>query len=249
MSALAGKAALVTGASLGIGAAIARRLAAEGAAVVVNYARSQAPAEALVKEIEAAGGRAVAVKADLRNAADLARLVQTTVDVFGRLDVLVNNAGVYEFSPIDSVTEEHIDQQFSLNVKSLLLATREAVKHFGDNGGSVINISSVVATGAVPNGSVYSATKAAVDSITRTLAAELGPRGILVNSVSPGPTVTEGFQTMDSTGDIGRTYAAQTPLRRLGTPEDIANVVAFLASPDAGWITGQVLTASGGMRV
>jgi 3-oxoacyl-[acyl-carrier protein] reductase len=248
MSTLSGKVALVTGASLGIGAAIARRLAAQGAAVVVNYARSQAPAEALVNEIEAAGGRAVAIKADLRDAADLARLFQTAVDVFGRLDVLVNNAGVYEFSPIESVTEEHIDQQFSLNVKSLVLATREAVKRFGDNGGSVINISSVVATGAIPNGSVYSATKAAVDAITRTLAAELGPRRILVNSVSPGPTLTEGFQTMDSTGDIAKTFAVQTPLRRLGTPDDIANVVAFLASPDAGWITGQILTASGGMR-
>ena len=248
MSTLSGKVALVTGASLGIGAAIARRLAAQGAAVVVNYARSQAPAEALVNEIEAAGGRAVAVKADLRDAADLARLFQTAVDVFGRLDVLVNNAGVYEFSPIESVTEEHIDQQFSLNVKSLVLATREAVKRFGDNGGSVINISSVVATGAIPNGSVYSATKAAVDAITRTLAAELGPRRILVNSVSPGPALTEGSETMDATGDIAKTFAVQILLRRLGTPDDIANVVAFLASPDAGWITGQILTASGGMR-
>ncbi|WP_321470059.1 glucose 1-dehydrogenase [uncultured Paludibaculum sp.] len=248
MPTLTGKTAIVTGASLGIGAAIARKLAAEGASVAVNYARSKAQAETVVDEIRKAGGKAIAVQADLRDAAQITKLFDETVKAFGKVDVLVNNAGQYEFQPLAEVTEEHIDKHFDLNVKSLILATKEAVKVFGDNGGNIINISSIVAQGAVPNGSVYSATKAAVDSLTRSWAAELGPKKIIVNAVSPGATVTEGVQTMDPQGAMFNQFIAKTPFGRLGQPDDIANVVAFLAGSQAAWITGEALSVSGGLR-
>lgn len=248
MPTLTGKTAIVTGASLGIGAAIARKLAAEGASVVVNYARSQAQAQTVVDEIRQAGGKAIAVQADLRDAGQIQKLFDAAVKAFGKVDVLVNNAGQYEFQPLEAVTEEHIDKHFDLNVKSLILATKEAVKVFGDNGGNIINISSIVAQGAVPNGSVYSATKAAVDSLTRSWAAELGPKKIIVNAVSPGATVTEGFQTLDPNGDVAKHYGGLTPFGRLGKPEEIANVVAFLSSNEASWVTGEALSVSGGLR-
>lgn len=248
MPTLTGKTAIVTGASLGIGAAIARKLAAEGASVVVNYARSQAQAQTVVDEIRQAGGKAIAVQADLRDAAQIQNLFDAAVKAFGKVDVLVNNAGQYEFQPLEAVTEEHIDKHFDLNVKSLILATKEAVKVFGDNGGNIINISSVVATGAVPNGSVYSATKAAVDSLTRSWAAELGPKKIIVNAVSPGATVTEGFNTLDPNGETAKALGGRTPFGRLGKPEEIANVVAFLSSDEASWVTGEALAVSGGLR-
>lgn len=248
MPTLTGKTAIVTGASLGIGAAIARKLAAEGASVVVNYARSQAQASKLVDEIRKAGGKAIAVQADLRDEAQIKKLFDEAVKAYGKVDVLVNNAGQYEFLPLDAVTGKHIDWHFDLNVKSLILATKEAVKLFGDNGGNIINISSIAGTGAVPNGSVYSATKAAVDSLTRSLAAELGPKKIIVNAVSPGATVTEGVHTMDPQGEMFKGLAARTPFGRPGQPEEIANVVAFLAGSEAAWITGEVVSVSGGLR-
>jgi 3-oxoacyl-[acyl-carrier protein] reductase len=249
MAKLAGKVAIVTGASKGIGAAIAEELASQGASVAVNYASSKQGADRVVAKIAAAGGKAVAVHANLADPADVPRLFAETKQAFGQVDILVNNAGVYEFAPLAEITPEHYRKQFDLNVLGLILASQEAAKHFGDRGGSIVNISSVVAEAAIPNSTVYSATKAAVNSITKVLAAELGPRKIRVNSVNPGMVETEGTHTAGITeSDFRKQVEATTPLGRIGQPQDIAPAVAFLASPDAAWITGQTLYISGGNR-
>jgi 3-oxoacyl-[acyl-carrier protein] reductase len=241
--------AVVTGASKGIGAAIAEYLAAAGAAVVVNYASSRAGAEAVVQRIRQAGGKSVAVQADVSKPDDIRRLFAETKKAFGKLDLLVNNAGVYEFAPLEAISAEHFHKHFDLNVLGLLLTTQEAVKHFGPSGGSIVNISSVAATSALPNASVYSGTKAAVDAITRSLAQELGPRKIRVNAVSPGMVETEGLHTAGMAGgDFQRQFEAQAPLGRIGQPQDIAPAVVFLASPESAWITGENLYVSGGLR-
>jgi 3-oxoacyl-[acyl-carrier protein] reductase len=246
---LAGKVALVTGASKGIGAEIARRLAADGAAVVVNYASSKAGADKVVADIAKAGGKAVAVQADASKEAEVLRMFAEAKQAFGRVDILVNNAGVYQFAPIEEMTEAQYRRMFDLNVLGLLLTTREAVKQFGPDGGAIINIGSVAATSAPPTGAVYSATKAAVDTITMCLAKELGPRRIRVNAVNPGMVVTEGTHAQ-GIPDSGwaKQVEAETPLRRLGQPDDIAPVVAFIASDDAKWVTGQTIVVSGGAR-
>lgn len=246
---LAGRVAVVTGASKGIGASIAEHLAAEGAAVVVNYASSMGGAERVVAKIVEQGGRAVAVQADVSQPADIERLFAETKQAFGKLDILVNNAGIYEFAPIEDVTPEHFHKQFNLNVLGLLLTTREAVKHFGADGGSIVNVSSVVATLAPPNTAVYSATKAAVNAVTRSLGQELGSRKIRVNAVNPGMIETEGTHGAGITeSDFRKQVEAQTPLGRIGQPQDIAPAVVFLASSDSGWLTGETLYISGGMR-
>ncbi len=246
-SKLSGKVAVVTGASKGIGAAIARHLADEGAAVVVNYSLSKAGADRVVSEITANGGRAIAVQANVSNKADIQRLFAATKREFGVLDILVNNAGIYENLPLESVTEEHFHKQFDLNVLGLLLTTQEGVRHFGPAGGSVINVSSVVSSLCPANASVYSATKAAVDAVTRSLAKELGPRNIRVNSINPGLVETEGLH---STGIIasGPSLAAAAPLGRIGQPRDIAPGVVFLASSDSGWMTGETFYITGGLH-
>lgn len=245
---LKGKVAVVTGASKGIGAAIAVHLAAEGAAVVVNYASSKQGAERVVSQITGKGGKALAVQADVSNIGDIQRLFAETKKAFGRLDVLVNNAGLYEFAPIEAITPEHFHKLFDLNVLGLILTTQEALKLLGP-GGSIINISSVVATAAPPATAVYSATKAAVDAITRSLAKELGPRQIRVNSINPGMVETEGVQAAGlSSGDFRKQIEAQTPLGRIGQPQDIGPAAVFLASDEAGWITGETLYIAGGNR-
>ena len=245
---LAGKVAVVTGASKGIGAAIAKDLAAEGASVVVNYASSKAGADQVVTEIVAGGGKAVAVQADVAKKADIERLFAETKKAYGKLDVLVNNAGIYEFSPLEQVTEEHFHKQFNLNVLGLLLTTQEALKQFpGTN--SVINVGSVVGTSAVPTGSVYSATKAAVHAITQSLAKELGGRKIRVNTISPGMIETEGFHAAGiAKSDFQTMVEKQTPMGRIGQPDEIATVATFLASSDSGWITGENFHVAGGFR-
>ena len=247
---LQGKIAVVTGASKGIGAEIARRLAADGAAVVVNYSSSRDGADKVVADITKAGGRAVAVQANVANPDDVKRLFAETDKAFGgKLDILVNNAGVYDFAPLAEVTPEHFHKQFDLNVLGLILATKEAAKRFGTDGGSVINISSVVSRAAPPSGSVYSATKAAVDAITRSLSQELGPRKIRVNSLNPGMVATEGTHGSGIVGgDFEKQYLAGAPLGRIGQPRDISGVAAFLASSDADWITGETFYVSGGYR-
>jgi 3-oxoacyl-[acyl-carrier protein] reductase len=246
---LEGKVAVVTGASKGIGAAIAKQLAAEGAAVVVNYASSKSGADAVVDEIKSGGGRAVAVKADLAQARDIERLFAETDRAYGRLDILVNNAGIYEFAPLEEVTEAHFQKQFQLNVLGLILATQAAVKRFGSAGGSIINISSVVSTYGVPNGAVYSGTKGAVDAITRSLAKELGPRKIRVNSINPGMVETEGVHAAGfSEGEMRKGIEAQTPLGRIGQTQDIAPAAVYLASAESGWVTGESFFISGGLR-
>jgi len=248
MSKLKGKVAVVSGASKGIGAAIAEELAKEGAAVVVNYAASAEKAEAVVARIQAAGGQAKAVRADLSDPAEARRLIEATTSAFGRIDILVNNAGVYEFHALPEITEEHFDHIFDLNVKGLLFATQAAANAFGARGGTIINISSVASLSAMPGTSVYSATKAAVDSLTRTLAAELGPRKILVNAILPGPVETDGTQSLAEWDEIRTQMVPRTPLGRVGQPLDIAKVASFLASDEAGWITGQVIPVAGGLR-
>lgn len=249
MPKLAGKVALVTGASKGIGAAIAKELAAEGASVVVNYSSSKAGADKVVSEITAQGGEAIAVGANVADPTDVVKLFAEAKKAYGKLDVLVNNAGIYEFASIEAITPEHFHKQFNLNVLGLLLATQEAVKLFGDGGGSVINISSIVSTTALPQTAVYSATKASVDAITRSLAKELGPRGIRVNSVNPGMIETEGTQAASITAhdsEFRKITEAQTPLGRIGQPQDVGPVVAFLASSDSGWVTGDAIRVGGG---
>jgi len=248
MSKLNEKVAIVTGASKGIGAAIAKHLAAEGAAVVVNYSSGKEGADLVVAEIRGKGGKAVAVQANLAKKPDIDRLFAETQKAFGRLDILVNNAGVYEFAPLQAVTEEHFHKQFNLNVLGLLLASQKAAELFGDRGGSIINISSVVGVSPIANGSVYSATKAAVDAITKSLSKELGPKKIRVNSLNPGMVETEGARTAGVIGsDLQKMVESQTPLGRIGQPNDIATIAVFLASNDSGWVTGQTLLASGGM--
>ena len=245
---LRGKVAIVTGASKGIGASIARHLAQEGAAVVVNYATSRAGADRVVADIAGAGGKAVAVQADVAKKAEIQRLFAEAKKAFGTIDILVNNAGIYEFLPLEDVTEDHFHKQFNLNVLGLILASQEAVKHFSPrDGGSIVNISSVASTYTPPNSAVYAATKAAVDAVTRTLAKELGPRGIRVNAVNPGMVETEG--AVEFTNSEFRTQIeSQTPLGRIGQPGDIAPAVVFLASPDSGWISGETLVIAGGLR-
>jgi 3-oxoacyl-[acyl-carrier protein] reductase len=246
---LAGKVAVVTGASKGIGASIAQHLAAEGAAVVVNYASSKAGADKVVSEITAQGGKAIAVQANVAKKSEIERLFAATKKAFGKLDILVNNAGIYEFAPLENITEEHFHKQFDLNVLGLILATQEAVKHFSPAGGSIINISSLVSTMAFPNAAVYSATKGAVDAATRSLARELGPRKIRVNAINPGMVETEGVHAAGiAESDMRKQVEAQTPLGRIGQPQDIATAAVFLASSDSAWITGETLVISGGFR-
>ncbi|MFO0875298.1 MAG: glucose 1-dehydrogenase [Phycisphaerales bacterium] len=246
---LEGKVAIVTGASKGIGASIATHLAAEGAAVTVNYASSKEGADRVVAEIVGQGGKAIAVQANVAKQADIQRLFAETGKAFGRLDILINNAGVYEFLPIEQVTTEHFHRMFDLNVLGLVLATQEAIKHFGPSGGSVVNVSSLAAALAPPTTSVYSATKAAVNAVTRSLAQELGARKIRVNAVNPGMVETEGVHSAGITeSDFRRHVEAQTPLGRIGQPKDVAPAVVFLASDDAEWITGETLYISGGMH-
>lgn len=246
---LAGKVALVTGASKGIGASIAKHLAAAGAAVVVNYSSSQAGADRVVAEIVSKGGKAIAVQANLSQQSDIQRLFAETKRAFGTLDVLVNNAGIYEFSPLETIMTEHFYKMFDLNVLGLLLASQEALKLFGPAGGNIINISSVVATAAPPNTAVYSATKAAVDAVTRSLAKELGPRHIRVNAINPGMVETEGVHSAGiAESDFRKQVEAQTPLGRIGQPHDIAGAAVFLASDDSAWITGETLHIAGGFR-
>ena len=249
MGKLSGKIAVVTGASKGIGAGIAKELAAQGASVVVNYASSKEGADKVVAEIVAAGGKAVAIGGSVAQSAEIDSLFAAAKDAFGKVDILVNNAGVYGFSPLESITEEEIDRQYDVNVKGLLLATRAAVALFPAAGGSIINIGSVVSEQGNPGAAIYSGTKGAVDSITRTLAKELGPKNIRVNSVNPGITVTEGVQSAGFLGGpMEQQMVQQTPLGRIGQPGDIAPVVAFLASDDAHWITGSLLQVAGGLR-
>ena len=248
MAKLTGKVAIVTGASKGIGAEIARELAKDGAAVIANYASSSQQAEELVAGIRSAGGKARAVRADVSKPAEARELVSAAVSEFGRLDILVNNAGVYDFLPLEQITEAHFDRMFGLNVKGLLFATQAATAAMDGHEGWVINIGSVASISAPPGGSVYSASKGAVDVITRSLAAELAPRKILVNSVLPGPVETEGNRSMADAEQVNAMLVARTPLGRIGQPRDIAPVVSFLVSPEAGWITGQIIQVAGGFR-
>lgn len=246
---LSGKVAVVTGASKGIGAAIAQQLAAEGAAVVVNYASSKAGADKVVAAIASAGGRAVAVQADVAKQTDIDRLFTETKKAFGRLDILVNNAGIYEFAPLDNITAEHFHRQFNLNVLGLILAAQAAARHFDATGGSIVNISSIVSTLAFPNAAVYSGTKGAVDAITRSLASELGPRKIRVNAIRPGMVETEGTHAAGiEESESKKQVLAITPLGRLGQPNDIAGAAVFLASADSSWISGETLVIAGGLR-
>jgi 3-oxoacyl-[acyl-carrier protein] reductase len=249
MSDLKGKVAVVTGASKGIGAGIAKSLAGAGAAVVVNYASSKEGADRVVAEIKAKGGKAIAVKGDVAKSADVRHLFEETRKAFGAVDVLVNNAGIYKFQPLAEVTEDDFHRQFNINVLGTLLATQEAAKHFGPNGGSVINVSSVASEDNVATASVYSATKGAVDTLSRVLAAELGPRNIRVNVLAPGGVETEGTHAAGVIGsDFEKAIIARTPLGRFGQPDDIARVAVFLASDDSRWLTGERLRASGGYR-
>jgi 3-oxoacyl-[acyl-carrier protein] reductase len=247
MDQLTGKVAIVTGASKGIGAGIAQALAAAGAAVVVNYASSRDGANRVVAEIAGKGGKAVAVKADVSKANDVRRLFDETKKAFGSLDVLVNNAGIYRFAPLEDVTEDEFHREFNTNVLGVLLATKEAMKHFGPDGGSVINISSIASTSPTPSAVVYSATKGAVDTITRVLAKELGPKKIRVNAINPGGVETEGTHSMGVIGsDFEKQMVSRTALGRLGQPDDIAPVAVFLASAASGWMTGETIAVGGG---
>jgi 3-oxoacyl-[acyl-carrier protein] reductase len=244
---LSGKIALVTGASKGIGAAIARELAARGAAVAVNYSGSKAGAEKVVAEIKAAGGKAIAVQANVGDAASIRPLIDAVATQLGPIDILVNNAGIYEFGPLEAITPEHFHKQFNVNVLGLLLVTQAAVPRFNPAGGSIINIGSVVGRMAFPNAAVYSATKGAVDSITVSLSKELGARKIRVNALNPGMVETEGVHAAGIIGtDFEKNAAAETPLGRIGQPGDVATAAAFLASTDSGWLSGQTIYASGG---
>jgi len=246
---LNGKVAVVTGASRGIGAGIAKHLAAEGAAVVVNYASSKEGADRVVDEISKRGAKAIAVQADVAKKKDIERLFAETKKAFGKVDILVNNAGVYDFKPLEEVTESEFHREFNTNVLGLLLATQEAVKHFGAEGGNVINVSSVASSVTPPNSAIYTGTKGAVDAITQALAKELGPRKIRINAVNPGGVETEGFHALGFSGsDFEKQMIAQTPLGRLGQPQDVAPVVAFLASSEAEWITGETIRVAGGFR-
>ncbi|MFZ0519076.1 MAG: glucose 1-dehydrogenase [Acidobacteriaceae bacterium] len=249
MSKLKNKVAVVTGASKGIGAAIAKALAAEGASVVVNYSSSKEGADRVVADIAAKGGKAVAVQGDVSKSKDVERIFAETKKQFGSLDVLVNNAGIYEFSPIGEVTEDKFHRLFNTNVLGLLLASQQAANLFGPEGGSIINIGSVVSRITPPGSSIYSATKSAVDAVTGALARELGPKKIRVNSINPGMVETEGVHSAGFIGsDFEKGAVAQTPLGRIAQPDDIAPLAVFLASSDSGWLTGETILASGGLR-
>lgn len=246
---LNGKIAIVTGASKGIGAGIAKEFAQAGASVVVNYASAKHDADRVVEEITKRGGKAVAIQGNVTKKAEVDRLFAETEKAFGKIDILVNNAGVYEWVPLEEVTEQQFHKMFDTNVLGMLLVTQEALKHFKPGGGSIVNISSLVSSLTPPTAVVYNATKGAVDAITRTLAKELGPRGIRVNSLNPGVVVTEGVIAGGfSEGDFRKTVESQTPLGRIGQPEDIAPAAVFFASDDSQWITGETLIIAGGMR-
>jgi 3-oxoacyl-[acyl-carrier protein] reductase len=247
MSDLMGKVAVVTGASKGIGASIAKELAAAGASVVVNYASAKDDAERVVAAIKQKGGQAVAIQGDVSKEADVKRLFAETKQAFGAVDVLVNNAGVYAFHPIEEVTEAEYRREFDINVLGPLLATKEAVAHFNGKGGSVINVSSLASTKGIPTSAVYSGTKGALDAVTRVLAAELGPRNIRVNTLAPGGVDTEGTRTLGMIGsDMEKQFVAATPLGRIGQPDDIGKIAVFLASDQSGWVTGERIVAAGG---
>ena len=249
MSKLTGKVAVVTGASKGIGAGIAKGLAAEGASVVVNYSSSKAGADKVVADITAKGGKAIAVQGSVAKAADVEKIFSETKKAYGKLDILVNNAGVYEFAPLEQISEDHYSRIFNTNVLGLLLTTQEAVKLIGPEGGSIINIGSVVSTITPPGSSVYTATKASVDAITRVLAKELGPKKIRVNALNPGMIETEGTHAAGFIGsDFQKGIEAQAPLGRIGQVQDVTPVAVFLASNDSGWLTGELVSVSGGHR-
>ena len=246
---LNGKVAVVTGASKGIGAGIAKEFAAEGAAVVVNYASAKSDADKIVDEISKAGGKAVALQANVAKKSEVQRLFTETEKAFGKIDILVNNAGVYEFVPLEEVTEQQFHRMFDTNVLGLLFTTQEALKHFNATGGSIINIGSLASTLTPPTGVVYNATKGAVDAITRTLAKELGQRKIRVNSINPGMVITEGSVAGGYTeGDMRKMFESQTPLGRVGEPKDIAPAAIFFASDESSWVTGETLLIAGGLR-
>jgi len=248
MSKLTGKVAVVTGASKGIGAAIAKSLAAEGASVVVNYSSSKSGARTVVDSITAAGGKAVAVGGDVSKAAEAQGIIDAAIKNYGRLDILVNNSGVYEFDPIEAITEAKFHRMFNINVLGLLLTTQAALKHISE-GGSIINIGSVVSRITPPTSAIYTGTKGAVDAITGVLARELGPKKIRVNAINPGMVETEGVQAAGFLeSDFEKATVAQTPLGRVGQPGDIASVAVFLASDDSGWLTGEHILAGGGLR-
>jgi 3-oxoacyl-[acyl-carrier protein] reductase len=249
MGKLTDQVAVVTGASKGIGAGIAKALAAEGASVVVNYSSSKSGADKVVADITSKGGKAIAVQADVSKQVEITRLFAETKKAYGRLDVLVNNAGIYDFAPLEAVTEDSFHKQFNLNGLGLILSSQAAVKDFGPAGGNIINISSVVSTITPANTSVYSATKGAVDAVTQSLAKELGPRKIRVNSINPGLVITEGVQGAGFEGsDFQKDFEAKAPLGRVGLPNDIAPAAVFLASNDSAWMTGETLVISGGTR-
>jgi 3-oxoacyl-[acyl-carrier protein] reductase len=246
---LSGKVAVITGASKGIGAGIAKAYAKEGAAVVVNYASSKEGADKVVHEITAAGGKAIAVQGNVENAADVKRLFEQTVKAFGKLDVLVNNAGIYSFAGIEDITEESFHQMFNINVLGSILTIQQAVKLFGDEGGAIINVGSIVSTLDMPTALVYTQTKYAIDGMTRILAKELGPKNIRVNSINPGLIETEGSHSSGvMAGDAEKWHISQTPLGRVGKPEDIAKVAVFLASDDSYWVNGEAIAVAGGQR-
>jgi 3-oxoacyl-[acyl-carrier protein] reductase len=246
---LDGKVAVVTGASKGIGAGIAKHLAGEGAAVVVNYSSSKEGADKVVDEIVKRGGKAIALQGNVAKKADVERLFAEVKKAFGKIDILVNNAGVYEFVPLEDVTEQQFHRHFDVNVLGMLLATQEALKHFNSDGGSIINIGSLASSLTPPTAVVYNATKGAVDAITRTLAKELGPRKIRVNSINPGMVITDGVRAAGfDQSDFRKTLESQTPLGRIGQPEDIAPAAAFFASDNSKWITGETLVIAGGLR-
>jgi 3-oxoacyl-[acyl-carrier protein] reductase len=246
---LNGKVAVVTGASKGIGAGIAKQLAAEGAAVVVNYASSKSDADKVVDEITKKGGRAIAVQGNVAKKAEVEKLFAAAEKAFGKIDILANNAGVYQWDPLEAVTEDEFHREFNTNVLGLILATQEALKHFNSEGGSVINISSLASSLTPPTAVVYNATKGAVDAVTRTLAKELGPKKIRVNSINPGVVTTEGTIAGGFLeGDFRKNVEAQTPLGRIGQPDDIAPAAVFFASDDSKWITGETLLIAGGLR-
>jgi 3-oxoacyl-[acyl-carrier protein] reductase len=248
MQDLNGKVAVVTGASKGIGARIALRLASEGAAVVVNYAGGKAGAENVVASILKAGGKAIAVQADVSKSEDARRLLEAAKSAFGRLDILVNNAGVFEFAPLEQVTEASFRRQFDINVLGTIMVTQQALNYFGAEGGSVINLSSISSVNPVPNSVVYSSSKSAVDAVTQALARELASRKIRVNAIAPGMTATEGLTAMGVDDDAAKSIGAGLPMGRIGKPDDIAEVAAFLASDRSAWVTGERITVSGGQR-
>jgi Dehydrogenases with different specificities (related to short-chain alcohol dehydrogenases) len=250
MSNLNGKVAVVTGASKGIGASIAEHLAAAGASVVVNYSSSKAGADAVVKKIKDSGGNAFTVQGNVAKPEDIKKIFEEAVAAYGKLNILINNAGIYEFAPLHAVTPEHFHKQFDLNVLGLLLTTQEAVKHFPPEGGTILNIGSIVGPMPAPMGSVYSATKAAVDAITVSLSKELGPKKIRVNSLNPGMVDTEGYRAAGLAESEERKFVeAGTPLGRIAQPDDIAKAAVFFASDESGWITGQIVVAAGGFRM